>query len=236
MNTAELSVLLVWGAATALTIALVAFAIDLARIEDRAEAQAEARVPAPWARRPRHAPRGRRRRRRRARPPSCRGHRAVDHLRRAPRCSSWRSCCAASPPAARRGPTCTSSRSSARSWRSVFLGDRARRDFTFLGVVVTGLAVLFLVLGLNVFYIAATGVQPALQNYWLVIHVGVAISATGIFTVAFVSRPRCCSFRDSPRAAARRTRPRDARACSGPGSGGSTACRRPPRWRPCRSG
>jgi len=62
-----------------------------------------------------------------------------------------------------------------------------RKDFRFLGAFVTGLAVLFLVLGLNVFYVAATGVQPALQNYWLVIHVGVAISATGIFTVAFVS-------------------------------------------------
>ncbi|WP_344246367.1 c-type cytochrome biogenesis protein CcsB, partial [Isoptericola hypogeus] len=70
---------------------------------------------------------------------------------------------------------------------AVFLGLNLRRDARFLGPFVTGLAVLFLVLGLNVFYVAATGVQPALQNYWLVIHVGVAISATGIFTVAFVS-------------------------------------------------
>jgi len=70
---------------------------------------------------------------------------------------------------------------------AVFLGINLRKDLKFLGAFVTGLAVLFLVLGLNVFYVAATGVQPALQNYWLVIHVGVAICSAGIFTVAFVS-------------------------------------------------
>ena len=32
-----------------------------------------------------------------------------------------------------------------------------------------------------------TQVQPALQSYWLVLHVGVAITATGIFTVAFAA-------------------------------------------------
>jgi len=30
-------------------------------------------------------------------------------------------------------------------------------------------------------------VQPALQSYWLVLHVGVAITATGVFTVAFAA-------------------------------------------------
>jgi cytochrome c-type biogenesis protein CcsB len=70
---------------------------------------------------------------------------------------------------------------------AVFLGLSVRRDVRFLGAFVAGLSALFLVLGLNAFYVAATGVQPALQNYWLVIHVGVAISATGIFTVAFVA-------------------------------------------------
>jgi len=33
----------------------------------------------------------------------------------------------------------------------------------------------------------ADEVQPALQNYWLVIHVGVAVTATGIFTVSFAT-------------------------------------------------
>ncbi|WP_448062112.1 c-type cytochrome biogenesis protein CcsB [Cellulomonas hominis] len=62
-----------------------------------------------------------------------------------------------------------------------------RRLIPFLGVVVMGIAVLALVLGLNVFYIRADAVQPALRSYWLVIHVGVAITATGVFTVAFAT-------------------------------------------------
>jgi cytochrome c-type biogenesis protein CcsB len=62
-----------------------------------------------------------------------------------------------------------------------------RRIIPFLGVLVMGIAVLALVLALNVFYIKADAVQPALQDYWLIIHVGVAISATGVFTVAFAT-------------------------------------------------
>ena len=62
-----------------------------------------------------------------------------------------------------------------------------RRVIPFLGVVVMGIGVLALVLGLNAFYVQADEVQPALQDYWLVIHVGVAIIATGIFTVAFAT-------------------------------------------------
>ena len=60
-----------------------------------------------------------------------------------------------------------------------------RRVIAFVGVVVTAIAVLALVLALNAFFVRADAVQPALQSYWLVIHVGVAISATGVFTVAF---------------------------------------------------
>jgi cytochrome c-type biogenesis protein CcsB len=70
---------------------------------------------------------------------------------------------------------------------AVFAGVNIRRDVRFLGAFVTGLGVLFLVLAQQQFYVAAMGVQPALQKYWLVIHVGVAIAATGIFTVAFVT-------------------------------------------------
>jgi cytochrome c-type biogenesis protein CcsB len=70
---------------------------------------------------------------------------------------------------------------------AVFAGVNTRRDVRFLGAFVTGISVLFLVLAQQQFFVAATGVQPALQKYWLVIHVGVAICATGIFTVAFVT-------------------------------------------------
>ena len=37
MNTGDLSTLLVWGAATAFTVALIAYSVDLARIADRAQ-------------------------------------------------------------------------------------------------------------------------------------------------------------------------------------------------------
>jgi cytochrome c-type biogenesis protein CcsB len=70
---------------------------------------------------------------------------------------------------------------------SVLAVVQRRRPIAFVGVVVTGIAVLALVLGLNRFYVQADALPPALQNYWLVIHVGVAIIATGIFTVAFAT-------------------------------------------------
>ncbi|MFI9488805.1 c-type cytochrome biogenesis protein CcsB [Promicromonospora sp. NPDC052451] len=70
---------------------------------------------------------------------------------------------------------------------AVFAGVNTRRDVRYLGAFVTGLSVLFLVLAQEKFFVEAMGVQPALQKYWLVIHVGVAIVATGIFTVAFVT-------------------------------------------------
>jgi cytochrome c-type biogenesis protein CcsB len=69
----------------------------------------------------------------------------------------------------------------------VFLAVRRTRTLPFLGVLVMGIAVLALVLALNVFYLQADAVQPALQTYWLVIHVSIAIAATGIFTVAFAT-------------------------------------------------
>jgi len=58
-----------------------------------------------------------------------------------------------------------------------------RRDVRFLGAFVLGLSVVALGLGLTAFYIPAGAVEPALQSYWLVIHVTIAVIATGMFTV-----------------------------------------------------
>lgn len=69
----------------------------------------------------------------------------------------------------------------------VFLAVRRTRTLPFVGVLVTGIAVLSLVVALNSFYLRADAVQPALQSYWLVVHVSIAIAATGIFTVAFAT-------------------------------------------------
>lgn len=70
---------------------------------------------------------------------------------------------------------------------AVFLAVRRTRTVPFVGVLVMGIAVLALVVALNSFYLRADAVQPALQSYWLVIHVSIAIIATGLFTVAFAT-------------------------------------------------
>ncbi|MEN5073032.1 c-type cytochrome biogenesis protein CcsB [Isoptericola cucumis] len=193
MQIAELSVLLVWAAATALTIALVAFAVDLGRrteerVEARAEAHTEARTPVAVGAASSSGP-----------APGAPAAEPAAPRRRAAgiaMSTTWLGTALLLVAIVLRGLAAGRT-----PWANmyeftlvgtfmalaVFLGLNVRRDVRFLGPFVAGLSVLFLVLGLNVFYVAATGVQPALQNYWLVIHVGVAISATGIFTVAFVA-------------------------------------------------
>ena len=68
----------------------------------------------------------------------------------------------------------------------VFLGVQFFKEIRFIGVFVTFLVVTFLMVGMQIFHMQADAVQPALQRYWLVIHVGVAVLATGVFTVAFI--------------------------------------------------
>ncbi|GAA2521747.1 c-type cytochrome biogenesis protein CcsB [Rarobacter incanus] len=68
----------------------------------------------------------------------------------------------------------------------VFLVFALWRGTWFLGAGVTAIAVVFLVLGLRQLHVAADGVQPALQSYWLVIHVGIAVGGAGVFTVGFL--------------------------------------------------
>ncbi|WP_061963419.1 c-type cytochrome biogenesis protein CcsB [Demequina aurantiaca] len=69
----------------------------------------------------------------------------------------------------------------------VFLLVQRKRDITYMGAGVTGLATIALGLGLTVLYQDATGLQPALQSFWLVIHVSIATIATGIFGVGFIA-------------------------------------------------
>jgi len=69
---------------------------------------------------------------------------------------------------------------------AVFLVVSLRKDIRFLGTFVTGAALLFIMAGLLRFHIPPEGVQPALQSYWLVIHVGVAVSATGVLTIGCI--------------------------------------------------
>lgn len=64
---------------------------------------------------------------------------------------------------------------------AVFVGIQRRKDIRYLGVGVALLAFLALFLATAVLYVEADGVQPALDSYWLVIHVSVATLATGLF-------------------------------------------------------
>ena len=65
----------------------------------------------------------------------------------------------------------------------VFVLSRLWRDLNFLGVFITGLATVFLGVATVNFYVAPTPLPPALQSYWLVIHVFVATLATGFFAL-----------------------------------------------------
>jgi cytochrome c-type biogenesis protein CcsB len=66
----------------------------------------------------------------------------------------------------------------------VFLLVQRRRDVTYIAPAVAGFAAFAVVSGLRVFYRDAVGLQPALDSYWLVIHVPIATIASGIFAVS----------------------------------------------------
>lgn len=58
-------------------------------------------------------------------------------------------------------------------------------DLRFLGTLVTGITVLFLGLSKINFYVPIVPLQPALDSYWLVIHILVAVLSVGFFTLSF---------------------------------------------------
>lgn len=66
----------------------------------------------------------------------------------------------------------------------VFLGVSTRRDVRWLGVFLIPLVLLTLGLAVTVLYTEAAQLVPALQSYWLVIHVSTAIVCGGAFTFA----------------------------------------------------
>lgn len=200
MELANLSVLLVWGAATALAVALIAFAVDLSRLSGaRVDARDAVRM--------------------RERVAVGAGGDASPYGPDADAAPATADAPAAPGPVNRRlagvGMSVTwlatalllvaivlrGIAAGRTPWANmyefalvgtfvalaVFAGVNTRRDVRYLGAFVTGLGVLFLVLAQEKFFVEAMGVQPALQKYWLVIHVGVAIAATGVFTVAFVT-------------------------------------------------
>ena len=65
----------------------------------------------------------------------------------------------------------------------VFLVAQIWRDVRFLGAFVTGVVVLLATLATVNFYVDVTPLPPPLQSAWLVIHVLVAMLATGFFAI-----------------------------------------------------
>lgn len=187
MTAAALSDLFVWSAATALTIALIAYSVDLARITEAAQAARAVRRPVSVGA-PDVPP-----------APELPDAPAPAGSRRAAGIAASTLVLAAAllavgialrGVAAGRWPTANMYEFTIFGifWALVALVvQQRRRPIAFVGVLVSGIGVLGLVLALNTLHVRADAVQPALQRYWLVLHVGVAIIATGISTVAFAT-------------------------------------------------
>ncbi|MBU6144215.1 MAG: c-type cytochrome biogenesis protein CcsB [Acidobacteria bacterium] len=58
------------------------------------------------------------------------------------------------------------------------------KDIRFIATFVTGFVVLVIGSANTLFYVQVESLMPALQDYWLVIHVSVAILGTAFFTIA----------------------------------------------------
>jgi len=67
----------------------------------------------------------------------------------------------------------------------VFLLALVRRDLRFLGTFVIGLAVIMLVAASVAYWTPVGHLVPALQSYWLVIHVSIAVLSSALFTLTF---------------------------------------------------
>jgi cytochrome c-type biogenesis protein CcsB len=67
----------------------------------------------------------------------------------------------------------------------VFLITLFRTDLRYLGTFVVGPVLLSLGLGVTVFYTQAAQLVPALQSFWLIIHVSVAFIASALLTLGF---------------------------------------------------
>ncbi|WP_138444548.1 c-type cytochrome biogenesis protein CcsB [Sinomonas susongensis] len=68
---------------------------------------------------------------------------------------------------------------------AVFLLTLIKRDLRFLGTFVLGLAVVMMVAAAVAFWTPVGHLVPALQSYWLVIHVSIAVLSSALFTLTF---------------------------------------------------
>lgn len=66
---------------------------------------------------------------------------------------------------------------------TIYLIAMVQRDLRFIATLITGSSLLFLGTATTLFYVEVATLMPALQSYWLVIHVIVAIMATAFFNI-----------------------------------------------------
>jgi cytochrome c-type biogenesis protein CcsB len=66
----------------------------------------------------------------------------------------------------------------------VYLTSLKIRDVRFIATFVTGFVLVILFAAVSLFYVEVKTLMPALQSYWLVIHVVVAILASSFFAIA----------------------------------------------------
>ncbi len=67
---------------------------------------------------------------------------------------------------------------------TVYLVSLSVRDLRYIATFITGFTLVTLFAAVSLFYVEVKTLMPALQSYWLVIHVVVAILAVGFFAVA----------------------------------------------------
>ena len=68
---------------------------------------------------------------------------------------------------------------------AVFLLVLIRRDLRFLGTFVVGLVIVMLVAASVAYWTPVGHLVPALQSYWLIIHVSIAVLSSALFTLTF---------------------------------------------------
>ncbi|WP_411374243.1 c-type cytochrome biogenesis protein CcsB [Arthrobacter sp. MPF02] len=68
---------------------------------------------------------------------------------------------------------------------AVFLLVLVRRDLRFLGTFVVGLVIIMLVAASVAYWTPVGHLVPALQSYWLIIHVSIAVLSSALFTLTF---------------------------------------------------
>lgn len=67
----------------------------------------------------------------------------------------------------------------------IYLALLVKRDLRFVGVLISGLVTLLLTMATIAYPTPVSPLQPALQSYWLIIHVSIAVAASAIFAVTF---------------------------------------------------